>query len=233
MRRFIGLLIAVALSAGFINTAGALVPIGVTSETTACPTSDAVGLLVGDVLSCLASEPQRGPASGVPGGRDPEKFELPPGEDYSGLYGPEPKPLPMPENCDTPVVGTYTQDQGVVTAVTEKGGRTIYTATYNTHLISGFWAGGRSVVVTDFWATQKGYTAFVGRELLEGTVAGRTGSMVNWNVGVIEPDGRIFGKVFSIGGTEGLANIRFRSNFTAMANKGGHLAAPSRMCFAD
>lgn len=71
------------------------------------------------------------------------------------------------------------------------------------------------------------------RELLEGTIAGRAGSMVNWNVGVIEPDARVFGKVFSIGGPEGLANIRVQWNFTAIVNKGGHLTAPSRMCFAD
>ena len=199
----------------------------------ACPTSEAVGLLVGDVLSCLASEPQRGPASGVPGGRDPEKFELPPDEDYTGLYGPEPKPLPIPDHCDTPVSGTWTADQGVVTAVSQKGDRTIFTATFNTHWISGVGSGGRSVVVADFWGTKKGYSVVVGREMFEGTIAGRTGSMVNWNVGVVEPDGRIFGKAFAIGGTEGLANIRLQSNFTAIVTKGGHWAAPSRMCFAD
>ena len=203
------------------------------SENRACPTAEAVGLLVGDIISCLASEPERGPAFGVPHGRDPEKFEPPPGEDYSGLYGPEPKPLPIPDHCDTPVSGTYTQDQGVVTAVSQKRDRTIYTATFNTHLTTGVGAGGRSVVVVDFWPTQKGYSAFVARELFEGTIAGRTGSMVNWNVGIIKPDGRVFGKAFAIGGTEELTNIRLESNFAALMNRGGHWTQPNRMCFAD
>jgi len=193
------------------------------SENTACPTAEVVGLTVGDLVSCLASEPER---------EDPDPFEPLPGEDYSGLYGPEPERLPVPERCDTPVAGSYTQDQGVITTVSQRGGRTILTGTYNTRWVSGVGEGGRSVIVADIWRTQKGYSV-VGRELFEGTIAGRTGSMVGWNVAFVEPDGRYAGKVFAIGGTEGLSNIRFESHYAGFNNKGGHWTAPSRMCFAD
>jgi hypothetical protein len=202
-------------------------------ENTACPTAEAVGLRLGDILSCVAREPESGPAAGIPGGLDPEKFRPTPGEDSSGLYGPEPKPLPMPDHCDTPVSGTWTQDQGAVTAVSHKGGRTIFTVTLNVHWTSGMGEGGRSTFVGDVWPTRDGYRAYVAREMFEGTIGGRTGSMVAWNVGIFEPNGRYVGEAFSIGGTEGLTGVRFDSNYTGFANKGGHWTPPGRMCFAD
>lgn len=197
-----------------------------------CYLTEPTGVFIGDVVSCVSPEPDEGSAAGTPGGDDPERFQRQAGDEYAGVFG-EPDVAPAPGNCTEPVRGTYTQDQGVLNKISEHKGRRVFEMTFNTHYASGFGEGGRSVLMIDVWPGENGTTVFAGRELYEGTIGGRTGSLTIWNYGYIEPTGRVVGRAASIAGTEGLRNFRFQANFTALSNKGGHWTDPSWMCFTD
>jgi hypothetical protein len=224
-------LIAVVMPLLVIALTGLTSP---SSGAASCPTTGASGMLIGDVISCLFPEPESGPAAGVPEANEWEIFERFVGAQHSGLHGPEPTPPFMPAGCGTPMNGTWTQDHGVLNKVLQKDGRTILEITINFHWTSGIGQGGRSTYKTDVWADPGGeYLVSVGREMFDGTMAGRTGSVVAWNEAIIWPSGRYVGRAFAIGGTEGLANVRFEGRYTGFANKGGHWMQPSRFCFAD
>lgn len=115
-----------------------------------CSVTEPIGVTMGDLVSCASPEPEEGPAGGFPGGPDPENFDRKPGDDYAGLHG-EPKRLPRPANCATPVRGTFTFDGGVLTRVSERNGRRVREMYFHTHYTSGFGEGGRSVLALDMW----------------------------------------------------------------------------------
>lgn len=199
----------------------------------ACLTSGSTGVSIGEILSCAMPEPQQGAAGGLPFGLGSEEFERVPGVDYTGVHGAEPEPLPIPAGCNTPVHGAWTQGHGVLDKISRIGDRTVYEVTLNWRWDSGIGEGGRSTTRVDVSFEPQGYAVVVGREYFEGTIGGRTGSMVLWDFGHVYPSGHYVGRTYAIGGTEGLANIRIEGGGVGVFGKSGHWTQPSRVCFAD
>lgn len=200
---------------------------------TACPSARAVGMTVGDLLACLLPEPDDGPALGISDGIWPDRFRRFPGVDYSPAHGSTPAPLPMPAGCDGAVRGAWTTDQGTVTGVEQLNDRTVFSFVLNSRWTSGFGAGGLATYLGDLWIEPAGFAVVVGRELFAGTINGRTGSAVTWTEGHFFGSGRYVAHAYSIGGTEGLKNLRMDAYGVGVLAKSGHWTEPARTCFAD
>jgi len=197
-----------------------------------CLTSDSTGISIGDLLSCALPEPQEGPAAGIPDAGSPTKFTAAPGVDYIPASGTAPELLSLPAGCDSPVYGTWTQDQGLVEQVSRVGDRTIFGVVLNSNWNSGFGEGGRATFRGDLWIDPRGFAVVVGREMFQGTIGGRSGSAVTWTVGNAYPTGRFVAHAVSVGGTEGLSKLRLDADGVGLLGKGGHWV-PGHACFTQ
>jgi Protein of unknown function (DUF3224) len=175
-------------------------------------------LFLGDRLTCAA--PQQPDAK-------PSEVYQPQGKNFpiAGKYGtPAVPPDPQGDDCH-PVTGYGSLDQPPPAQLyTDEHGREITRLLVGSHGYSGYGGpDGFFSVPLDIYTNPDGTGGFVARELFEGTIDGRTGSMVFWVEGTFDSlraGGRFSGYSYAIRGLEGLTGIQHKAYFAGVFGKG-------------
>lgn len=186
-------------------------------------------LFVGDSLTCISPD--------QPDARTSAPYE-PQGKNFpiSGKYGaPVIPPDPKGDNCHPlrgygslnlpPPAEVYTDQNGV------KVGRSVL----NAHNYGGFGGPGAFfTAVVDLYINPDGSGGFVGRELMEGTVDGRTGSLLSWVEGTFDhlhAGGKFIGYNYTIRGMEGLSGLQTKTYFVGVFGKSFEHVEPGVYCW--
>jgi hypothetical protein len=189
---------------------------GATSPDPACVANG--HLFVGDPLTCAAPHQ---PAAEGDGRYQPQGKNFP----IAGKYGtPAVPPDPTGDDCH-PVTGYGSLDlTPPVELYTGQDGRKIGRYLLGAHAYSGYGGpDGFFSAPLDMYVNPDGTGGFVGRELFEGTIDGRTGAMVFWVEGTFDhlrAGGRFAGYSYAIRGMEGLAGIQHKAYFAGVFGKG-------------
>ena len=200
------------------------------SSPTADPTCTSSGrVLLGDPLTCASPD--------QPDAERGDTYE-PQGKNFpiAGKYGtPAIPPDPKGDNCH-PLRGYGSLNLPPPAEVyTDKNGRKIGRSVLSAHNYGGF--GGPNAFFTDIldlYINRDGSGGFVGRDLMEGTVDGRTGTLLSWVEGTFDnlrAGGKFVGYTYTIRGMEGLAGIQAKAYFVGVLGKGYEHVAPGLYCF--